>query len=70
MTAEAGTAWERHPGGEYISIPIYARDLADVRAWCNENCRGDFLIVLGPGVVFQLRDDAALATLFWRAEED
>ncbi len=68
--AEAVTGWERHPGGEYISIPIYARDLDDVRRWCSENCVGDFLIDLGRRVVFQPREDAALATLFWRAEED
>ncbi len=69
MTAEAATGWERYPGGEYICVPVYARDLDDVRAWCGDNCRGDFLIALGPQVVFQLRDDAALATLWWRAEE-
>ena len=69
MTVEADATWERHPGGEYSSIPIYRRDLDAVRAWCNGNCTGDFLSVLGPRVVFQLREDAALATLWWRAEE-
>jgi hypothetical protein len=44
-------------------------DLDEVRAWCPEHCRGEFLIVLGPRVVFQLREGAALATLWWRAEE-
>ncbi len=69
MTVEADAGWERHPGGEHIVIPIHARDLDDVRAWCNEHCEGDFLVVLGPRVVFQLREDAALATMFWHCEE-
>ncbi len=69
MTAEADAAWERHSGGERISIPVHAHDLPDVRAWCNGNCEGDFLIVLGPRVVFQLREGAAFATLWLRAEE-
>ncbi len=69
MSAGSATGWERHADGTYISIPIAPADLDEARAWCNENCRGDFLIVLGPQVVFQLRDDAALATLWWRAEE-
>ncbi len=69
MTVEADTGWERHPNGSYISIPVYHRDLDAVRAWGNENREGDFLLVLGPRVVFQLRGDAALATLYWRAEE-
>lgn len=59
--------WERHACGAYISIPIYPRDLDDVRQWCIENCQGDFLIDLGRRVLFQLRDDAAVATLWWRA---
>ena len=63
MTVEANAGWERHPDGSYISIPVYGRDLDEVRAWCAENCGGDFLIVLGPRVVFQLREDA---TLWWR----
>ena len=65
----ANADWERHHDGAYISIPINARDLHEVRAWCNENCEGDFLVVLGPRVIFQLQEDAALATLWWRAEE-
>ncbi len=69
MTA-AATDWERHADGSQVSIPISPADADAVRAWCAEHCRGDFLIVLGPGVVFQRRDDGALATLFWRAEED
>ncbi len=69
MTVEANAAWERHPGGAYISIPIDPHDLPAVRAWCAEHCEGDYLIDLGRRVLFQSRDDAALATLFWRAEE-
>ncbi len=69
MTVEADAAWERHPDGAYISVPIDPHDLDEVRAWCAENCIGDFLIVLDRRVLFQSREDAALATLFWRAEE-
>jgi hypothetical protein len=65
----ANADWERHHDGAYISIPIYARDLHKVRAWCKANCSGDFLIVLDRRVLFQSREDAALATLWWRAEE-
>ena len=61
--------WERHPCGAYISIPIRPRDLEKVREWCSVNCQGDYLIDLGRRILFQLRDDAALATLWWRAEE-
>ena len=46
-----------------------AADLDEVRAWCSVNCEGDFLIVLDRRVLFQSREDAALATLWWRAEE-
>jgi hypothetical protein len=69
VTVEADTGWERHPGGKYISIPIDPRDLTEVRAWCAENWEADYLIDLGRRVLFQSREDAALATLFWRAEE-
>ena len=68
MTA-AASGWERHPNGSHISIPVRWREIDDARAWCAAHCRGDFLVVLGPRIVFQLREDAALATLFWRAEE-
>ena len=67
--AEAVNGWERDPGGEYISVLIYSRDHDAVRAWCCGNCRGDFLVVVGPRVIFQLQEDAALTTLWWRAEE-
>jgi hypothetical protein len=68
MTALAAE-WERHACDAYISIPIRPRDLEEVREWCTENCQGDFLIDLGRRVLFQLWDDAVLATLRWRAEE-
>ena len=69
MMVDGVVQWERHSDGSYILVPIRPRDLDDVRAWCIENCRGDFLIDLGRRVLFQLRDDAGLATLWWRAEE-
>lgn len=67
MTAVAAE-WERHPDGSHISIPIRPRDLPDVRAWCAEHCGGDHMVVLGRQVVFERREDASLATLFWRAD--
>jgi hypothetical protein len=69
VTAATG-AWDRHDDGTYISIPIRYADLDGVRAWCAENCAGDFVIVLGQRVLFQSREDASLATLWWRREED
>lgn len=67
--ADAAVEWEFLDDGGCISIPIRPRDLDDVREWCRENCQGDFLIDLGRRILFQLRDDAAVATLWWRAEE-
>ena len=61
MTAKADAGWERHPNGAYISIPIDARDLDEVRAWLAENRGVDFLRVLGRRVVFERRED-----LRWR----
>ncbi|CAA9390123.1 MAG: hypothetical protein AVDCRST_MAG64-1147 [uncultured Phycisphaerae bacterium] len=61
--------WERHADGTHISFPIRPRDADGVPAWCGVNCSGDFLIDLGRRVVFEKREDAALATVFWRAEE-
>jgi hypothetical protein len=69
MMAASG-AWERHVDGAYISIPIRYRDLDNVRVWFAENCQDDFVIVLGRRVLFQSHDDAALATLWWRAEQE
>jgi hypothetical protein len=69
MMVDAAMEWERFDDGSYISIPIYPRDLDDVRDWCIENCEGDFVIDLGRRIIFQFREDAALATLRWRAEE-
>jgi len=40
-----------------------AVDLDEVRAWLAENCGGDYLIVLGKRVVFERREDAALAVV-------
>ena len=69
MTASPGAEWERHADGSHISIPIRPRDADEVRAWCGANCTGNFLIDLGRRVIFEKREDAALATVFWRAEE-
>lgn len=69
MTARP-TGWELDEKGQPFSIPIRPRDLPDVRAWCAEYCLGDFLIDLGRRVLFERRDDAALATMVWRAEGD
>ncbi|GGC68400.1 hypothetical protein GCM10011504_52990 [Siccirubricoccus deserti] len=70
MTAEATRAWDRHNDGQYISVSISWHWLDDVRQWCAENCVGDFVIVLGQRVLFQASEDAALATQWWRREED
>lgn len=69
MRAQSDAGWEHHADGQHISVPIDPANLDEVRIWCSENCEGDFLIVLGRRVVFQSREDAALATLFWRCEE-
>ena len=61
--------WERHADATYISVPIRPRDADGVRALCDVNCDADFLIDLGKRVVFEKQEDAALATVFWRAEE-
>jgi hypothetical protein len=69
MAAGSGP-WEHHDDGAYVSIPIRYADLDEVREWCAENRRGDFVIVLGRRVLFQSPEDAALATIWWRCEED
>ena len=69
MKANAAVDWERLDDGGYICIPIRPSDLDDVRQWCCENCQGDYLIDLGRRVIFQRREDAVLAALWWRAEE-
>lgn len=66
--ASPATECERHADGTHISIPIRPRDADGVRAWCRVNYAGDYLIDLGRRVVFAKREDAALATMFWRAE--
>jgi hypothetical protein len=70
MSAGATGAWERHADGGYISVPISWRDLDRARAWCAENCEGDYIVDLGRRIVFERHEDAALAALWWRAEED
>ena len=63
MTVEADAAWERHPDGAYISVPIDPPDLDEVRAWCPGNCIGNYLIVPGRKIAFERSEDAALAAL-------
>ena len=70
MTAETVVDWERCEDGGYLSIPITYRGVSDARTCCGENCESNFLIVLGSRILFQLSDDAALATLWWRCEDD
>ena len=60
MTAGAAADWDRKEDGTHIAVPIAGRDLDEARAWLAENCRGDFLVVLGERVVFERREDAAL----------
>lgn len=64
------TEWELGDDGSPICIPISYCDAEELRRWCAENCEGDYLISLARHVLFQRRDDAALATLWWRREED
>ena len=60
----AGAAdWDRKEDGTHIAVPIAGRDLDEVRKWLAENCRGDFLVVLGRRVVFEHREDAASAVV-------
>ncbi len=61
MTAGAAADWDRKNDGAHIAVPIAGHDLGEVRAWLAENCIGDYLIVLGQRVVFERREDAALA---------
>ena len=68
MTEEANAEWERQPDGSYVSIPIYARDLDDARAWCADQ-RVTFRSNSNRRVQFQHHEDVALTTMFWRAEE-
>lgn len=70
VTAAPAMEWERHEDGTHIAIPILPAKADEVRARCGEHCRGDFLIVLGRRAVFQSREDAALARLWWRRESD
>ena len=61
MTAGAAAGWDRKDDGTHIAVPIAGRDLEEVRVWLAENCTGDYLIVLGRRIVFERREDAALA---------
>jgi hypothetical protein len=61
--------WEIHDDGSHPIVPIPCRNADEVRRWCAQNCSGDYLIILNPHVVFQCREDAALATFWWRREE-
>jgi len=70
MRVEGNSDWDRQSDGSYISIPIRYSDLDDLREWCVENCIGDYIIDLGRRVIFERHDDAALAALWWRAEEE
>ena len=63
MTAVAAAGWDRKDDGGYIAVSVAGCDLDEVREWCAENCIGDFLIVLGRRVVFERREDAALAVV-------
>ena len=63
MTAGAAADWDRGDEGGYIAVPIAGRDLDEVRVWLAENFIGDYLIVLGQRVVFERREDAALAVV-------
>ena len=55
--------WDRKEDGPHIAVPIAGRGLDEVRAWLAGNCTGDYLIVLGQRVVFERREDAALAVV-------
>ena len=63
MTAGAAADWDRKEDGTHIDVPIAGHDLDEVREWLAENCTGDYLIVLGRRVVFERREDAALAVV-------
>ncbi len=61
--AGGAVVWDRKEDGTHIAVPIAGRDLDEVREWLAENCEGDYLIVLGRRVVFERREDAALAVV-------
>ena len=63
MTEGAAVDRDRKDDGAYLAVPIAGRHLEEVRAWLAENCRGDFLVVLGQRVLFERREDAALAAV-------
>ncbi len=61
MTAGAAAGWDRKDDGTHIAVPIAGRDPEEGRQWLAENCTGDYLIVLGRRIVFERREDEALA---------
>ena len=63
MSAVAAASRDRKDDGTRIAVPIAGHDLDKVREWLAENCGGDYLIVLGQRVVFERREDAALAVV-------
>ena len=63
MTAGAAAGWDRKEDGTHIAVPIAGHDLDKVREWLAEHCTGDFLVLLGQRVVFERREDAALAVV-------
>ncbi len=63
MTAAVTADWDRKDDGGYIAVTIAGQDLDEVREWLAENCQGDYLVVLGRRVVFERREDAALAVV-------
>jgi hypothetical protein len=62
--AAAADSWERGRDGAHLTVPVSPRDIDAIRRWLSANCEADFLIVLGPQVMFQRAEDAALAALF------
>ena len=63
MTESGSAGWELGKDGQPLCIPIWPRELDDVREWCREHCLGDYLIVLDRRVAFERREDAALASI-------
>ena len=63
MTAGATAGWDRREDGTHIAVPIAGHDLDEVRACLAENCTGDCLIAPSRRVVFERREDAALAVV-------
>jgi hypothetical protein len=58
------------PVGGYYPVPVSPARIDEIKAWCSEHVIGDWLPVLGRRILFQRADEAALAALWWYAEED